>query len=1103
MQQTEYTLPLKRRKGDCIAIILLLCTLGGLCRATAQPAQDGGITLSFSGVSLVTVFDHIQKQSRFRVLYNSDLVKSVGTVNISVKGVTITAAMKECLAGKPLKYSIEDNSVIVSYDPQKVSLAGEKEITSTVTGRVISEATKLPLVGATVVWKGTNTGTITDATGTFNINRIKDLDTLLVSYVGYVTKEINVGNRETISVRLSLNINALEAVVVNKGYYTTTKALNTGDVTTVTAEEIAKQPVGDPLAALIGRVPGLQVTQTTGLPGKRFMVRLRGQNSISSGNMPLYIVDGVPFYNGGSSLDNAGASSGALSSLLSVINPSDIETISVLKDADATAIYGPRGANGVILITTKKGKAGKTRVSINVHSGIGHVTRMIPLLNTRQYLEMRREAFKNDGVAGYPTNAYDINGTWDTTRYTDWEKLLIGNTSHYTDAQASVSGGNVQTQFLVGVGYHKETTIYPGDFSDKRGSVHLNLSHSSLNQKFRLKFSMLYSTDVNILPLKDGFNDFLLPPDAPSIYDTSGNLNWENSTWVNPYRNLYATGSTNTDYLNSNLTLGYELIKGLKIKASLGYTMTNHEQINLIHSTYFDPAQTGNESSAEFGNNELKSWNIEPQLTYTKQLGASRLEAIMGMSFFQQSQKGSVVKGTGYSSDALLHNLQAANSISINSSTYSLYRFVSLFGRFGYSYEDKYIINLTGRRDGSTRFGPGRQYGNFGAIGAAWIFSREDWFQNAVPFVSFGKWRVSYGLTGNDQIGDYSYLDIYKPYYYTYQGKSTLIPVRFLNRDYAWEKNKKFEVGLELGLLKGRIDFTASWYSNLSGNQLLYYPLPNMTGFGNILENLPAKVRNSGLEFTLELHNVETKSFVWTTNINLTVPIDQAKLLSYPNLATSNYANSYIIGKSLFISKKLAYLGVDPETGIYTYRDYNKNGTIDYRDDYRKIVFTGQQWYSGMGNSFQYKNIELSFFLQYVRQNHAVSLFRYINGRLPGSMNNMPNYILGRWQRPGDKADIQQFSNANPIVRTAYFNMSSSDGSYDNGSFLRMKNLSVSYRLPENALKIKGFPDLKIYLQTQNLFTITQFKGADPENFASISAPPPLRVITVGMQAIF
>jgi len=977
----------------------------------------------------------------------------------------------------------------------------------TLRGVVTSAAGNSPLHGASVTVKNTKITLTTDKQGHFTINPKRDTGTLVISFLGFHTYQLKFSpiNQGPFAIHLRDSAGLVNEVMVI-GYGTVTKRLLTGDVSKVTAEDISKQPVSNPLAALEGQVPGLQVTQSTGVNGAGFKVQLRGQSSLIQGSDPLFIIDGVPYSPGNSPLNQLGSAAGDGSSSIdglspfNLINPADIESIDILKDADATAIYGSRGANGVILITTKKGKAGKTIVSVNVYSGISRTTRTMDMLNTPQYLQMRREGFKNDGVLPTTSNAPDLL-LWDTTRYTDFKKLLIGNTAHTTDAQLSLSGGSTNTQFLISGGYHHETTVFPTDLGDTRGSVHLNLNHSSNDKKLTINLSTIYSAEVNNLTASDLTGYINTPPNL-KVYDAGGNLNWQEGgvTYAslgilntNPLAFQYQTYNGRFQNLTSNLQLGYKLLPDLTLKVSMGYNVVNSNEVSLYPSTSLDPNQ-GQLPYSNFANQIQKSWIIEPQAEYVKKIGKGRLNLLIGNTWQDNSSSGAAIGAYDYSSDLLLNAIAAASYTETTNSN-SQYRYDGIYGRINYNLNEKYLLNISGRRDGSSRFGPDNRFSNFGALGAAWIFSEETLIKRTLPFLSFGKLRGSYGLTGNDQIGNYKYLDTWTPGNTTYQGLSVLNPASLYNPAYSWEKNKKAEIALDLGFLKSRILFSIDYYNNRSSNQLINYTLPTQTGFSSVLENLNATIQNTGWEFQLNSKNIAATNFVWSSSLILTIP--QNKLISFPGLASSSYANTYVIGQPLSTVKLYHSLGVDPATGVYQFQDVDKNGTLNNTD--RGILKnTGPKFYGGFQNNISYKGLELSVFLEFKKQDG----YNYLHNlnTVPGyRYNNQPVVVLSRWQQPGDMASIQKFTSGSTAVLTAASNLISSDAVISDASYIRCRNLSLSYNLPAQWLRKLQVSSCRVYVQGQNLFVITSYVGSDPEN-QNFAVLPPLKTLTAGIQ---
>ncbi len=961
---------------------------------------------------------------------------------------------------------------------------------------IVTDGTN-PLAGVSISIKGKSNASLTDYNGHYSLSAAAE-DILIFTYIGYRTTTVPVQGRSTINISLQESSTQLQEVKINAGYYSVKNSERTGSISKITSKDIEKQPVSNVLATMQGRMAGVNITQDTGMPGGGFSVEIRGRSSLrADGNNPLYIIDGVPY-----SSQDIGSSftSGNMPSRtnpLNSINPGDIASIEVLKDADATAIYGSRGANGVVLITTKKGKEGKTAFMVNYQYGLGQVTHFMDLMNTQQYLAMRKEAFANDGVTSYPGNAYDVNGTWDPNRNADWQQELLGGTAAYTNLQSSVSGGSAQTQFLLSGSYNKETTVFPGDFEYARANGHASVTHESENKKFRINFTAGYTVQSSGLPILDiTRNAITLPPNAPPLYDADGNINWADGTFDNPAAYLEGKIKSETSDFITNALLSYDLGLGFTAKSSMGYTDLRQEQKNLLPSDIYNPAYgMGSESTYVYANSIARnSWIIEPQLSWNYSCGTSRIEALAGGTFQQQQSSQLVSSSQGFASNSQMENPASAAVYQIESSDKNLYKYQAFFARVNFNWQGKYLINLTGRRDGSSRFGPGRQFASFGAVGAAWLFGEEAFIKTHVPFLSFGKLRASYGTTGNDQIGDYQYLDTYSSSGFTYQGIAGMQPTRLFNPDFGWETNRKLEFALETGFLNDRLYATAGWFSNRSSNQLVGIPLPGTTGFSSMQANLDAEVENSGLELSLRAVIVKQENFGWTASFNLTDL--ENKLLSFPGLETSTYKEQYVIGQPLNIVKVYQYTGLNAATGAYQFKDINGDGILSAADDKKTIRYLSPEYYGGLENQFHYGSLQLDFLFQFVKQSNYNENYRT---SMPGTMVNQAAGVTEHWQQPGDTGPYQAYSNANGALRAASTQLSQSDAAIGDASYIRLKNIALSYDLPKSWTK--NF-SCRLSLQGQNLFTISPYKGMDPE-FKYTGYLPPLRIVTTGVQLTF
>jgi TonB-linked SusC/RagA family outer membrane protein len=588
-----------------------------------------------------------------------------------------------------------------------------------------------------------------------------------------------------------------------------------------------------------------------------------------------------------------------------------------------------------------------------------------------------------------------------------------------------------------------------------------------------------------------------LAPNAPALYNESGALNWEDGTFNNPLAALNAKYLSQTDNLIANANLSYKLFKGLELKTNLGFNKASMNQSRTNPHTVFNPDYGLNSSISSITLNTAhrKSWIVEPQLHYSNTFGKAQLSFLVGGSLQQQTATRLLQFAKGFTSNSLIYNLAAASQLNVNADSEEVYRYRALFGRVNFNYDRKYILNLTARRDGSSRFGPENQYANFGAVGAAWIFSEEAFIKNQLPFISYGKLRGSYGTTGNDQIGNYGFLDTYTPSGLSYQGIQGLQPVQLYNPDYGWELNKKLEAAIEMGLFKDRINFSFAYYRNRSSNQLAGIPLPGTTGFTGVQANLDATVKNTGTEVELASVNIKRDHFQWKTFFNISFP--KNKLLSFPGLEASTYANQLVVGQPLDINLLYNFTGVDPETGLYTFEDVDGDGSISKPNDLKTVAFLGPKYYGGLQNSLSYKTLSLDFLFQFVKKKGRNYM---ANGALPGTMANQPVEVLDRWQNAGDQSTLQRFSAGyDDDAYMAYINYYDSTGSVGDASYIRLKNIALSYTLPSHWSLGIG---CRIYAQAQNLLTFTKYEGPDPETEIYNNLPP-LKMFSTGVEFTF
>jgi TonB-linked SusC/RagA family outer membrane protein len=1043
-------------------------------------------------MSLMDIFREVQMQAGFMFVFQPTLVDQFE--NLAVPGGThsVQEFLEIVLRDTPVGFEENGRNIIIFRRPVMFNIRG----------RVLDPETEEGLPGVTIYIKNSNKGTHSEPDGSFAINATKD-DILVFSYVGRITKQVTVN--EHTPKKIVLQPMTLPEVMINTGYYPVTEAERIGNISTVTYKELERNPVVNSLQSIQGRLAGVFVEQISGLHGSGYKIRIRGQNSLrDEGNEPLYIIDGVP-YPSASMVYPASGYIMPLSNSLSLVPLSTIDRIDVLKDADATAIYGSRGANGVILISTKNHptKSG-SGAEVNINTGFSQVGHYVNLMNSQQWREMRLEAFKNDNVEVKERKPPDIV-LWDSTRYTNWQKELIGGVAPVTNAVVSLYGGEENTKFFFTGNFYKEGSVFPKRFDYIRGSGLFNMTHQSKNNRFHANMIFNYAADDNNLPVFDITQQaFYLPPNAPALYTAAGQLNWEENSWYNPLAYLEQTYRAQTTNWSAHTMLDYELLPGLVLKANLGQTVLTRKETAITPRRYYSPSirdfQTGGHSES---NNTLRTLIAEPILEYSHNLLQGKFKLLVGSTIQHMVQDAQKTVGSGYMNDAFIGDLGAAPVLTADDPIEYVYRYAAAFGRMNYNWREKYILNVTVRRDGSSRFGFGNKFSNFGSLGGAWIFTQEP-FSDKLTFLSFGKVRATYGITGNDQIGNYGYFSGYGETF-PYGGNSSVTPIQQPgatpvlpgNALYSWETTHKAEIGLALGFLRNRIQADLSYYRNRSSNQLVNSQVSTVTGFAQGYLNLPVVVQNSGFELLLSTTQLDGRHFSWTTSLNLTLPYN--KLVRFDRLAYSADSARYIVGESLN-SKRVYATYVDPETGLYAFKNLNGDpGNVIGRND-RYIQNRGVRYYGGVDNTIRFHNFQLDILLQFVKQTGPTY---EANTAAPGlGTYNHTAGVLGRWKQPNDNSSIQRFA-AGEEGYNAFSNaMAYGDIAYGDASYIRFKNVSLTYTLNTSLTKDLAVKSAKIYIQAQNLLTITNYVGVDPETISTTNLPP-LRTIVGGVKLTF
>lgn len=1058
------------------------------------------LSVAYNNTPLNRVFKDITEKTGYLFFYSFVENDPPRNVTYTKTNGTLEDVLNACFKGQPYRYQVIEKTVVVKYNPaQKETPALEPPRFHDVKGKIVNDKGE-PVPGATITVKGTRTVVTANANGEFALVGIAPDAVLVVSGAELETQEISVAGKQWMEINAIARVSEIDQVLV-RAYGTVSRRLNTGNIAKVTSKEIENQPVSNILSALQGRIPGLLITQQNGLTGGNFTIRVRGQNSILQGSEPLFIVDGIPIAaedKSINSLANATGSGGL--SYLSLLNTNLIESVEVLKDAEATAIYGSRGANGVILITTKSGTSGRVKVNASFFSGTSFITKYVRMLTTAQYLEMRKEAFRNDGVAPTIVTAPDLL-VFDSTLYTDFQELFLDHANTQA-ANFSLSGGSENLRFNFSTNYRNESNLFPGEFTNKQFGGNASLSFKSKNNKFSLSTNLIYTFTNNNLTNFSPTGDIILPPNL-RLYDSTGAINWQEGGYSfrdlgiirNPVAELNRRYNGQFDNFISNLTVSYNPFAALFLRISGGINLTQSNERNVNPSTALDPASPDLPSSA-FSSITRKGNIIEPVIEYKIHKKNNSISLLAGGTIQNKVTRGNVLSGTNYANDQMLYSIAGAGNIAASTPFFE-YRYIAGYARVEYNHKNRYLANFSGRRDGSSRFGPDNRFNNFGAVSVGWIFTEEGFLQK-LGFLSFGKIRASYGVTGNDQIGDYKYLDSWSPTNPTqYQGVGAIRPTQLFNPNFAWERNRKLEVGLELAFVENRYLFSGVFFRNRSGNQLVNYPLPVQTGFISILDNIDALVENKGWEFSISGLMLDNRRIKWRSQANMTLP--KNTLLEYPGLAVSSYANTYVIGQPLSVMKVYEYLGVDRATGLFSFTDQDQDGTFN-NNDRILIRNTDPKFFGGLSNTLSFENWTLDIFLEFRKQTGINYLAELETS--PGGFRNQPDFVLNRWQKPGDYADVQRFSATDNQALATIERLRLSTGSYSDASFIRLRNVSLSWKIPEKLTKRWVFFKADVFARAQNLLTITSYKGGDPE-IQTMYSVPPLKTIVLGCSLSF
>jgi TonB-dependent starch-binding outer membrane protein SusC len=979
----------------------------------------------------------------------------------------------------------------------------EREITGSVT-----DNEGLPLIGVNIIIENTNRGTQSDFDGNYSIVANQE-DVLVFSFVGFSPVRRPVGANSVINVQLSADTSLDEVVVV--GYGTQSKRKVTDNIASISAEEINNIPVANMQGALVGKAAGVQITQINGKVEGGVKMRVRGIASISSSQEPLYVIDGMPLIN-----DDESVSQAPINPLIS-LNPNDIESIEILKDASSAAIYGARGTNGVVLITTKQGKAGKSKISINTSNGWSRPTNKLEWLNAEEYIELFTEA---------STNTYGAEDTWLTEEGgyfdfmangtdwrnlevdTDWQDLALVNGS-VQDHTVSLSGGSEKTRFFLSGGYNRTEAIVRGNDLE-RYSIRSNIDH---NVSDRLSAGFNAGVSKTRISRIGTDNSFATPlqavaqsPLSPAYLEGGVIPNNESTIYYNFLMQEY-NGNWNSNIFRVllNTYAQYYFLPDLSFRTEIGYDNNNQTE------EYFAGSLT--ESSATNGYADANAvqadkYSISNYFNYNTTFNQDYdLDVVVGMSFEESSRSRQFTAGTEFPSDNL-QTVASASEIISGSSTRTRYNFLSYFGRATFSLFDKYLFKGSLRYDGSSRFGADNRYGFFPAASAGWIISEEDFLQDSSTF-SLLKLRGSWGVTGNAGIGNFASLGLFSGR--SYNQRAALYPSQLGNPGLKWERTEQVDIGLDFGILNNRISGEIDYYVKSTKDLLLNQPIPGTSGFPSITRNV-GSMSNRGFEFVLNTKNIVTPDFNWNTSFNLsTLDNEVTELPGGDIVAGLNIVREGETISSFYI---VEYAGVDPANGdaLFVRNTLNADGTRDRSTTARyneaERVILGSPYpdlMAGLTNNLTFNSFDFSFTLQ---GEWGASLYNSGGKFQSGNAryeDNQTRDQLNRWQNPGDVTSV-------PQARMYRTNGQQDSSRYlEESDFIRLRNLTFGYTLPVEMTQRFSVDRLRVYFTGVNLLTFTDYSGYDPESSydnlgnsniqrgITFYSAPPAKTFTIGL----
>ncbi len=976
--------------------------------------------------------------------------------------------------------------------------------TKTISGTVKDDL-GAPLSGVSIAVKGSKNGVISGDNGVFSIS-VPSNATLVFTHVGYKQQEISVSDKTSLTITLEAGVNELSQVVVI-GYGTVKKSDLTGSVVSVKAEDLKAVPVTSFDQALQGRAAGVQVTQLSGKPGAETSIRIRGTTSINAGNEPLYVIDGM-LINSDAGDMSVGVTLGPRIGALSAINPNDIESIEILKDASATAIYGSRGANGVVIITTKRGRAGKGTVTFDTYYSQQEISHKVDVLNAAQFANFVNDAKINAGQTPVYVNPKNLGVG------TDWQDALL-RTAPMANYQISFSGGDDKTKYAISGGYFDQDGIIINS-NFKRYSFRANLDRE-LSKNLTVGNSITYArTSSNGVLTNAGTivpgvvtGALLFNPILP-IYDSTvkGGYTFENDRGTilgNPIADAKEYNSvTNSSRFIGNVYARYKIGSSLEFRTSFGVDAFTDNAASFAPN-FLKRTQASN-GEASISNVDGLTWLNENTLTFNKSWrDKHRINAVVGFTTQKFNNESLFAYAFGFPDGRTgYHNIAVAENPQTPVNNESQWSLLSYIGRVNYTLSDKYLFTLTGRIDGSSKFSEGNKYGYFPSGAFAWRVSQEKFMQNVKP-VSDLKFRISYGVIGNQAIAPYQSLALIGPYSQGVFNSSAgsevyngMEPLSYVNQNLKWESTKQFDAGFDLGLFKQRITLTADYYAKLTYDLLLSTPIPTTTGFGTTLLNV-GNVQNKGVDIDLRTINT-TGALRWNTSFNLSLNRNKVTnlntqtdilLLNASLLRTGQPIGTFYgyIFDGIFQSdeeaaKSAVLVGQEASSanpasiaraGDRKYRDINGDGKIDAND--RTILGSAQPKFTyGFNNTLSYKNFDLSFFFQGSQGNKLANFNSYSLLNFTGQNNVLAKAGLNRWT-PDNKENEYPRALSSGSLDVGIF----SSAILEDASYLRLRNVTLSYSLPNKLLQRAKIQSVRIYISGSNLWTLTKYTGYDPE----------------------